>query len=606
MSGPSEYIRNNALSFFSKAFFVYEDNPRLLLEQGFLYHFYWDSTTAKDYFVKAKDSNNLYLKLSGILGRRTKFQTFDTPQLVLMAKSNQVDENQSIDKDVLFLEQDEDDIRLEDIKFVESEDESFTNMNLSVLDQCIILALCLDVKNQNPRHGLTWEQMKAYVERILKNPNNWMVYSTALLIKSRLEVLHGKYADRAALQVQVLIDQFSDDESAKEYPVSVRSKYIFQLFYPALYRLKKELGNNYLKLGAAKSAMLLFEELELWYKVVQCLVIVKQVDKARELLEEKIGIEGETPELLCSQADIDPDVEMKIKYYTRAWEVSKGKYPRAKRNLGKIAMDNKDYPLAIRHYTEALEKNPQYGFAWFRLGCCALITQDFELAQRAFTRVTFLHPDDGEAWSNLATACLKLNKIKEAYLAYKQSLKHHQDNWKIWENLLYLCVRLNYIQESIYAMQRILNITENVDVEILDLVIEKVFTAEKMSQLAFKQLETLVSDIREKVSSNPKLWSALSKYYDALGDDTNAIEYRQKQLRSLEASKWDSELPIFQEMVVCLDKLVTKVLEANQDASKYSTRLQVQSIIKRSEEKYEGTPEYEQLVQLLKKFEASE
>lgn len=574
-----------------------------MLEHGFLYHFYWDNTTAKTHFMQAKDASQLYLKLSGMMGRRTKYQTFDTPQLVLMAKSTEnQQEDEKLDKEVLYLAPDEEDIRLEDIKFVENEDEDFANKNLSVLDQCIITALCLDVKNQNPRHGLTWEQMKAYVERLMKNPNNWMVYTMALLIKSRLEVLHGKYADRAALQMQVLIDQFSDDESSQEYPVSIRCKYIFQIFFPALYRLKKELAGVYLRLGAARSAKQLYEELGMWYKVVKCLVIEKQVEKARALLDEKIGSEGETPELLCAQADIEDNIEEKIRLYTRAWEVSKGRFPRAKRNLGKIAMDEKDYNLAIKHYTDALEKNPQYGFAWFRLGCCALFTENFELAQRCFTRVTFLHPDDGEAWSNLATSCLKLNKIKEAYIAYKQSLKYNQENWKIWENLLFLCVRLNYVQESIYTMQRILNITERVDVQILDVVIEKVFTNEQKSKFTFQQLDNLVLDIKEKVASDPKLWSTISKYYEALGEDKLAVEHRQKQIRTLEAKEWDSDSTVFSEIVTALEKLTNKVLSMKDDALIYSTKLQVQSMTKKSEERYQGTADYKTLFSLQSKF----
>jgi hypothetical protein len=75
--------------------------------------------------------------------------------------------------------------------------------NLDVLDQCILLSLCLDVKNNNPRHGLTTEEMFPYVRRVQKNPNNWMVHSTCLLLKSRLEFESTKTADRAVLQMQV-------------------------------------------------------------------------------------------------------------------------------------------------------------------------------------------------------------------------------------------------------------------------------------------------------------------------------------------------------------------------------------------------------------------
>jgi len=55
----------------------------------------------------------------------------------------------------------------------------------------------------NPRHGLTWEEMLAYVDRVLRNPNNWMVHSTALLIKARLESQSSRTVDKALMQLQV-------------------------------------------------------------------------------------------------------------------------------------------------------------------------------------------------------------------------------------------------------------------------------------------------------------------------------------------------------------------------------------------------------------------
>ena len=48
--------------------------------------------------------------------------------------------------------------------------------DLLEVDLCTILGLCLDVSNSNPRDGLTNEQMSPYIDRILRTPNNWMIY----------------------------------------------------------------------------------------------------------------------------------------------------------------------------------------------------------------------------------------------------------------------------------------------------------------------------------------------------------------------------------------------------------------------------------------------
>lgn len=60
------------------------------------------------------------------------------------------------------------------------------------------------MKNNNPQHGLTNEEMMAYVMRVHANPNNWLVFSTCLLLKSRLESEKVRTSERAALQIQVI------------------------------------------------------------------------------------------------------------------------------------------------------------------------------------------------------------------------------------------------------------------------------------------------------------------------------------------------------------------------------------------------------------------
>jgi hypothetical protein len=50
--------------------------------------------------------------------------------------------------------------------------------------------------------------MFPYVERVSLHPSNWMVFTMALLLKSRLESESTKTADRAVLQLEVIIDDF--------------------------------------------------------------------------------------------------------------------------------------------------------------------------------------------------------------------------------------------------------------------------------------------------------------------------------------------------------------------------------------------------------------
>lgn len=56
--------------------------------------------------------------------------------------------------------------------------------------------------------GKTVNLRLAYIERVLKNPNNWLIHSVGLLLKSRIEVVKSKTVDRACMQIEVLVNQF--------------------------------------------------------------------------------------------------------------------------------------------------------------------------------------------------------------------------------------------------------------------------------------------------------------------------------------------------------------------------------------------------------------
>lgn len=664
LSGPSETLRNFVNAQFQKSMFAYSSRPEILLEFGLVYHHYRDSQRAREYFLKAKSAAKLYSELSGIMGRRTKYQTFDTPQLVLLAQSYQpgremptesseivITPSHYVDKDSLEaylgpsedsspstaassstdsssssaasavtkstlpseITPDDDDIRLKAPKLADESKKDLTDENLKVIDQCILLALCLDVKNENPKHGLTYEQMKAYVERVMKHPNNWMVHSMGLLIKSRLETNTTKYIDRAAMQLQVLADQFKEAETAKDYPALIRSQRIFQVLYPPVHRLKAEIGDLYLKLGVARSALAIFEDLEMWTDAIAAMQICGDDEKARGLIRSRLESDGDNPELLCLMGDVSATKAEKVEHYTKSWEISRGRYARAKRQLGRISMDDNDYKGALAHYKAALAVNPQYGFAWFRMGCCALELLDWEQAQLAFTRVTYLHPDDAEAWSNLAASCLKLGKLKEAHSAFKEALKHNQENWRIWDNYMVTCVKLGYVQEAIYCLHKLLELNTSVDTEVLGILVDIATTRFTVSdatpqgtesQYVHKQLRTLLGRITTQISNNADLWDVYAKYYQAIHDHSKVIEFRQKQCRSLQTHGWESDREKFEKLVTGLQALVNAIEVAKDKSSAYSTKLQLKSMIKKAEDAFVDTPNFNILESLLPRMEA--
>jgi hypothetical protein len=102
-------------------------------------------------FTTAQNASNLMWTMSGVLGKRTKFQTFDVAQLVVMAESSSVSSSPAVKSaervpSALPLN---DDTLLERVEFKKNEDGFSDSANekhvtkqrvLKQTDQCLLLA----------------------------------------------------------------------------------------------------------------------------------------------------------------------------------------------------------------------------------------------------------------------------------------------------------------------------------------------------------------------------------------------------------------------------------------------------------------------------------
>ncbi|KAJ3049242.1 hypothetical protein HDU99_008955, partial [Rhizoclosmatium hyalinum] len=96
-------------------------------------------------FTRAQKATQLVWKLTGALGKRTKFQTFDVTQLVVIAESKDLNasagqqpavaETTAAMPETLALN---DDTLLETIDYTDLESKGG---NLRIIDQCILLAM---------------------------------------------------------------------------------------------------------------------------------------------------------------------------------------------------------------------------------------------------------------------------------------------------------------------------------------------------------------------------------------------------------------------------------------------------------------------------------
>lgn len=514
---------------------------------------------ARSDLEEAKSERRFDFALTGLLGRRTKFQQFDTSQLVVLAKSasdeqalepgpdveNGIKSDGATNPTNLDLN---DDTLLESISFAEKPaDASSTDVvamdslppslkaldpanqpQLQPLDSVVLLLLASSITNTSPQDGLTREETIPYATRVLDGgSSNWQVYTQALLVRSRIEGYRSRTVERGLLQLQALVDQViaettaerssgfdaaaseittstflpkaKDSESA---PVTERLRYVFQLASPTRWELEAELAARWVQLGGLRSALEIYERLEMWAEAALCWAATEREDKAQRLVRRQLfhatnggpdvsetGLsedeewEGparqppplDAPRLYCILGDIGPSIEM----YETAWEVSNKRYARAQRSIGRHFFSVKDFVRSAEGYSKSLTVNQLNHSSWFALGCALLELAQFEKAVGAFSRVVQLDDTDAEAWSNLAAALLKTDPESapatrsseaqvrlddeeddapepiqtpaerhlalrgEALQALKRAASLKHESYRIWENVLIVAASLS-------------------------------------------------------------------------------------------------------------------------------------------------------------------
>ncbi|TFK43990.1 tetratricopeptide repeat domain 27 [Crucibulum laeve] len=527
---------------------------RLYLEIGLFEHHFSQDKSAAEYFVKAARATGLEYELTGALGKRTKFQETQLSQLVLLAQSRLNIDDDELNKKAETAQNAKeapkindgpaarntnvpetlplnDDTLLEQTEFTSSlpaaEGSRLNHIDpssqppLHPLDQCILLSLCLNVRNTSPLHGLTTEQMAPYVSRVILYPRNWTVHTMALLLRSRLESSRTRTVERSTLQLQALIDQMPTADST----LSDRLLYFHSIPLPSKWEMEKELAIRFLSLGVVKSALEIFETLEMWEEVVKCYGALERPEKGiaivRDLLEgrkaeaeavlsrgkatsvrrKQVQDTAREAKLWCLLGDLEP--AHAVEHYERAWKVSGETSGRAMRSLGGYYFARANYPQAISCLKRAVAINPLLARSWFILGCACMRVEDWEGGRDAFSRCVAIDDEDGESWNNLASMYLRMGSDKKevkalisesnqndedeekkegdsastlaytnevgkaipftnkmlAFRALKQGLRFSYDNWRMWYNYMIVAIDVGELSEAARALGRVIEET---------------------------------------------------------------------------------------------------------------------------------------------------
>lgn len=630
------YLNSSILE--TQSIFSPETRVLYLLEQANINIYQCLDKKARQVLKQATDIRGFEYILTGKLGRKTKFQQFDISQLVVLAKSaeNSQDKVTSVEESRISKPENlelNDDTLLDSIAFKEDAANGLSEnippallrldpakqLGLNPLDSIILLTVASSITNTSPEHGLTREETLPYVTRVLDNDStNWQLYTQALLVRSRIEGYKSRTIERGVLQLQVLVDQviaetsgsLNDPEtdtttflprpkSSEFASPRERLLYIDQLGSPLRWSLEAELASRWVSLGGLRTALEIFQRLQMWAEAALCWAATDREDKARQIIrkqlytqsksdatdeedgEEYLGIEldplpADAPRLFC----ILGDIEKEPKYYEKAWEVSKHRFARAQRSLGKHYVQIKLLKLADDAYSKSLAINPQNSETWFSLGCVRLETSNWSGAVDTFTRMIQLEPDDAEAWSNLAAALLRLPRegegedqlnedgevsrtgdpqkhVKEAFVALKRASSLKRESYRIWQNLMNVAATMTPppYSDLIIAQQRLIELRSDtegegsIDIEVMEGILSHIIAnhpddpshsrpkhgIEKMfTQLVWKQIVPLITQSR-------RLWQLIARLAIFENKPSTALDAYEKAWRTtLNKPGWDN------------------------------------------------------------------
>ncbi|KAH8148976.1 uncharacterized protein LAJ45_06951 [Morchella importuna] len=684
---------------------------RFLVERALVDTYFGHDTKALRGLEEAAERTGMVYALTGVMGKRTKFQQTDTSQLVVLARSKEEEEEGSGEEDKKAEESAPKALKLDDDTLLEAI--AFTPKSTAVvedaqglpkelqeldpndqpklqpLDAAILLLVAETIKNTNPAEGLTREEMMPYAERVLKHSTNWEVYTLGLLVRSKMEGYRSRTVERGLLQLQAVVDQVIADTTqstdsttttnttttflprAKEdeaAPVRDRLLYIHQLTVPTRWDLEAELASRWISMGGLRTALEIYERLQMWPEVALCWAATEKEEKARKVIHAQLFHPDTTtdeispppanaPRLWCILGDIDNNPS----HYERAWEISGGRYARAKRSLARHYFSAKEYRKSADAYAASLHANPLNHASWFALGCCHLEMEDWDAAVEAFTRTVSIDETDAEAWSNLASALLhrttqlpaqpewhagdgdddneaqrqdqadfelvqKENNKRNALAALKRASTSKYDSWRIWENLLIIAASVvpPSWTDVVVAMRRIIDLRKDsagescVDVDVLEMLVRHVVTSEQDASkpgLAKMVVELVEKEVTPLITHQERLWRIVGKVALWRGRPRDALEAEEKAWRAVQArpgvtdsteGAWDGLVDATVELVGAYESLGgmerTEGLGAGEPVARdwrFKARSAVRGVMGRGKESWEDSRGWERLKEAL-------
>jgi hypothetical protein len=267
---------------------------------------------------------------------------------------------------------------------------------------------------------------------------------------------------------------------------------------------------------------------------------------------------------------------LKEEYFLKALEVSKNKYTRAYRCLGKFyfAVKN-DLETSLKYYDLALAINPLFPGIWFTVGCIHLRMKNWTQAVSAFSKALALDDTNAETWANLALAFHETGKLKESLKCLDEGLKRQRNNWKICENLMYISIDAKNINKLIFAMNHLFfldkfeRIKPDAYYNLVSLFLKSEDEGVK-SRLAYykKKIYEIFENFANKDGLNAEIWSLYALFVESseISEESThedkqkiynyVLELRLKQARNLMIEEvWEKDEKLIERLKKVIDSI---------------------------------------------------
>jgi len=537
-----------------------------------------------------RKSISFEFSLTGKMGKKTKFQQDSKAQLALIIhdcksirEGNQKKINTVDSLNEREVKLDEDISRLER----PSMDEVHEIPELSFEELCFLIQEARAIGDRNAGEEVRDEKRIPLLTTVLDSKTIYDITTCALFDKSKLEQYTHSTQPRAVLQLESIIKDFSNNET----PALERTRCFFILEHPPLWEVRREMGIQMMKIGAARTAANIFIEHRMWDELGMCCEIANDASIAIPVLEEQTA----TPLVLTILGELKKSKEL----LEKAWIVSRQRFSRSQRSLAKIYLKEKDWKLASHHFEIALALNKLYPAAWFSLGCCFMRLEQFEKAISCLQEVVSQNPDDSECFSNLSVCFTTIGKNAEAHKAMTQAIRFDRQNAKIWENFIVVSLNANVYNDCIYGLEELIRAFPKwCNVPLLHDII---LTTIEKNRNGLERLNEVLNKISQSADCTYEFWLVYAELIESYGEPSNAFDMRISAIKELEKDGKVRDQNIFDKLVSIIGKLCNTTDKVPEKKKSLVSRIKV--TIKKYEEDFSTLESYIHLQELLEKLE---